>query len=85
MTASESTAPAASTPAQSTQHRTRTIRTRPAATGSSIQQAIALRDALLVAMRQANELARTLKQQRRHERIVANTLASLKALQKVAG
>jgi hypothetical protein len=36
-------------------------------------------------MRQANELARTLKRQRRQERIVANTLASLKALQKVAG
>ena len=36
-------------------------------------------------MKQANELARSLKRQRRHERIVANTLASLKALQKVAG
>ncbi len=81
MTASESTAPAASTPVQSTQHRTRTKRARPAATGSSIEQAIALRDALLVAMRQANELARTLKRQRRQERIVANTLASLKVLQ----
>jgi hypothetical protein len=72
-------------PAQTSQRKARTKRTRPASSGSSIEQAIALRDALLVAMKQANELARTLKQQRRHDRIVTNTLASLKALQKVAG
>ena len=63
----------------------RTKRPRAPTTSSPIEQAIFLRDALAVAVRRANELARSLKHQRRHERIVANTLASLKALQKVAG
>jgi hypothetical protein len=51
----------------------------------SYPQGVVLRDATLVAARQANDLAHTLKQQQRQERIVANTLASIKALQKVAG
>jgi hypothetical protein len=63
----------------------RAKRPRAETTSSPIEQAIFLRDALAVAVRRANELARTLKHQRRHERIVASTLASLKALQKVAG
>jgi hypothetical protein len=56
---------------------------RPAA--STIEQAIALRDALRGVAQQAGELARSLKQQKRQARIVATTLASLKELQKVAG
>ena len=58
-------------------------RTRPAA--STIEQALALRDALRGVAQQAGELARSLKQQKRQARIVATTLASLKELQKVAG
>ena len=50
-----------------------------------VDQAIALRDSLLLVARHANHLARTLKLQRRQERLVASTLASLKALQKAAG
>jgi hypothetical protein len=79
------TKPAATPPAQATKPSNRTKRTRPVATGSTIEQAIAMRDTLLIAARQANELARSLKMQRRQDRIVANTLASLKALQKIAG
>ena len=48
-------------------------------------QGIALGDALVTAARQADELVRTLKRQQRQERIVANTVASLKALHKAAG
>lgn len=58
-------------------------RTQPAA--STTEQAVALRDTLRSIARQAGELARSLKQQRRQARIVATTLASLKELQKVAG
>ena len=58
-------------------------RTRP--TASTIEQALALRDALRGVAQQAGELARSLKQQKRQARIVATTLASLKELQKVAG
>ena len=52
---------------------------------STIEQALALRDALRTVGRQAGELARALKQQKRQARIVATTLASLNELQKVAG
>lgn len=61
---------------------TKRARTRPAA--STIEQALALRDALRGVAQQAGELARSLKQQKRQARIVATTLASLKELQKVA-
>ena len=44
-----------------------------------------MREALLTAARQANELVRSLKRNKRQARIVETTLASLKALQKVAG
>lgn len=53
--------------------------------GSPIEQTLALRDALRVTARQANELLRSLKRQKRQSRIVESTLASLKQLQKVAG
>lgn len=59
------------------------IRTLP--TASTIEQAMALRDALRGVAQKAGELARSLKQQKRQARIVATTLASLKELQKVAG
>jgi len=52
---------------------------------STIEQAVALRDTLRNVAGQAGELARSLKQQKRQARIVATTLASLKALQMVAG
>jgi len=52
---------------------------------STIEQALALRDALRVVAQQAGGLARSLKQQKRQARIVATTLASLKELHKVAG
>ena len=47
-----------------------------------IEQAIAFRDALRTAVVQANELIRSLKQQKREARLVQTTLASLKQLQK---
>jgi len=50
---------------------------------SPIEQATAFRDALRVAVTQANELIRTLKQQKRQARLVQSTLASLRQLQKV--
>ena len=50
---------------------------------SPIEQAIAFRDALRAAVVQANELIRSLKQQKREARIVQSTLASLRQLQKV--
>jgi len=50
---------------------------------SPIEQAIAFRDALRTAVVQANELIRSLKQQKREARLVQTTLASLKQLQKV--
>jgi hypothetical protein len=53
--------------------------------GTPVEQAIALRDGLATAARQANELIRSLKRNKRQTRIVESTLASLKALQKVAG
>ena len=59
------------------------IRTRP--TASTIEQAMALRDALRGVAQQAGELARALKQQKRQARIVATTPASLRELQRVAG
>ncbi len=49
---------------------------------SPIEQAIAFRDALRTAVVQANELIRSLKQQKREARLVQTTLASLKQLQK---
>ena len=56
-------------------------RRRAVTSKSPVEQAIELRDALHVAARQANELARTLKRQRRQNRLVETTLASLKQLQ----
>jgi hypothetical protein len=53
--------------------------------GSPIEQTAALRDSLRATARQANELMRLLKRQKRQSRIVENTLASLKQLQRVAG
>ncbi|MCY2990793.1 MAG: hypothetical protein NTY19_23380 [Planctomycetota bacterium] len=50
---------------------------------SPIEQAIAFRDALRVAVVRANELIRSLKQQKRESRLVQTTLASLRQLQKV--
>lgn len=50
---------------------------------SPIEQAIAFRDALRTAVVQANELTRSLKQQKREARLVQSTLASLRQLQKV--
>lgn len=50
---------------------------------SPIEQAITFRDALRTAVVQANELIRSLKQQKREARLVQTTLASLKQLQKV--
>ena len=50
---------------------------------SPIEQAIAFRDALRTAVVQANELIRSLKQQKREARLVQTTLASLRQLQKV--
>ena len=50
---------------------------------SPIEQAIAFRDALRATVIQANELIRSLKQQKREARLVQTTLASLKQLQKV--
>ena len=50
---------------------------------SPIEQAIAFRDALRAAVVQANELIRSLKQQKRESRLVQTTLASLRQLQKV--
>jgi hypothetical protein len=52
---------------------------------STIEQAVALRDTLRNVARQAGELARSLKQQKRQARIVATTLASLKELQRATG
>jgi hypothetical protein len=49
----------------------------------TIEQTIALRDALRATVVQANELIRTLKQQKRETRIVNSTLESLRQLQKV--
>ncbi len=65
--------------------RKRIKRTRVATNGNSIEQATVLRDELVRAARQANELIRSLKRNKRQTRIVESTLASLKALQKVAG
>ena len=49
----------------------------------TIEQTIDLRDALRATVVQANELIRTLKQQKRETRIVNSTLESLRQLQKV--
>lgn len=53
--------------------------------GSSIEQALTLRDTLRAAAQQAGDLARSLKQRKRQSRFVASTLASLQELQRVAG
>jgi hypothetical protein len=62
----------------------RVLPTKSAKTSSSLDQAIALRDSLRNAASTAQQLIRSLKQQKRESRIVASTLASLKQLQKVA-
>jgi len=48
-----------------------------------IEQAIAFRDSLRTAVTEANELIRSLKQQKREAKLVQSTLASLRQLQKV--
>ena len=58
-------------------------RSRPSA--STIEQAVALRDAIRLVAAQAGELVRSLKRQRRQAKVVETTLASLKQLQNVAG
>lgn len=55
------------------------------AASSPIEQAVVLRDLLRNVARQSGELVRSLKPQKRQERIVASTLASLKELPRVAG
>ena len=52
--------------------------------GSSLEQLIALRDALRAAVNQANELIRVQKRHNRESRLVQSTLASLRQLQKEA-
>jgi hypothetical protein len=59
------------------------VRARPAASPS--EQALVLRDSLRTAARQAGDLAKSLRHQKRQARIVESTLASLKQLQKAAG
>ena len=86
MTATNSHQQVAASATAATPHGAKSVkraRTRP--TASTIEQALALRDALRSVAQQAGELARSLKQQKRQARIVATTLASLKELQKVAG
>jgi hypothetical protein len=78
-------APVATPPVQLTERSDRAKRSRNATNGGPIEQGITLRDALVTAAREANDLVRVLKRQKGQDRIVANTLASLKALQKVAG
>jgi hypothetical protein len=51
----------------------------------ALAQAEALRDSLRDLTLKANDLISSLKRQRRQEKLVASTLASLKELQKVAG
>ena len=82
MTVSETSATA---PRLASSGAARTKPVGPKSAGSPIEQAALLRDALRVAARQANELLRSLKRQKRQTRIVESTLASLKELQKVAG
>ena len=48
---------------------------------TTIEQAIALRDALRESVNKTNELIRSLKRQKQQSRLVASTLASLKQLQ----
>jgi hypothetical protein len=60
-------------------------RSRNEVAASTIEQAILLRDILSNAAKQANELAKSLKLQKRQSRIVESTEASLRQLQKVAG
>lgn len=52
--------------------------------GSSLEQLIALRDALRAAVNQVNELIRVQKRANRESRLVQSTLASLRQLQKAA-
>lgn len=85
MTNSETrVAEAASESAKLPQSSPPTKHPRVAASGAPVEQALALRAALLAAARQANELACELRHQRRQERLVAHTLASLQAFQKAA-
>jgi len=51
---------------------------------SSLEQLIALRDALRAAVNQVNELIRVQKRANRESRLVQSTLASLRQLQKAA-
>ncbi len=51
---------------------------------SPVEQLVALRDALNAAVRRANEAIRALKRQRREDRLLRATLASLRQLQDLA-
>jgi hypothetical protein len=62
----------------------RILPAKPGKLSMPLDQAIALRDSLRNAASAAQQLVRSLKQQKRESRIVATTLASLKQLQKVA-
>jgi hypothetical protein len=53
------------------------------AKATPVEQAIAFRDSLRTAVTEANELIRSLKQQKREAKLVQSTLASLRQLQKV--
>jgi hypothetical protein len=77
---SEPTTPV--TPGTKTERPTKRQPSAPKSKGT-IDQAIALRDALRAAVVQTNELIRALKQQKRESRIVKTTLDSLRQLQKV--
>ncbi|HWA96885.1 MAG TPA: hypothetical protein VG713_00265 [Pirellulales bacterium] len=75
-----------STPQQpETEKPTKRMRHAISTSGTPVEHAIALREALVTAARQTNELIRSLKQQKRQTRLVESTLASLKQLQKAAG
>jgi hypothetical protein len=55
-----------------------------AVAAGTLEQAVAVREALREALAKSHELVRTLKRHKKHSRIVESTLASLKELQAVA-
>lgn len=75
--------PTTQSPPSGEKSATKARRPAPSKKPSPIEQAIVFRDALRTAVVQANELIRSLKQQKREARLVQTTLASLKQLQKV--
>jgi hypothetical protein len=63
---------------------TKPRRRQSASRTSTVEQAVAVRDALREALDKSRQLVRALKQQKKHRRIVESTLASLRELQSVA-